>query len=129
MQFEKHNHFAFCIFDGWSRPGPAGRPVAAPYGVGAERRAADDRPYGVGAERRAADDRPYGAFIPAICHLPPVTCYLLLLTCYLFCSSQTRSTATSAGLTPEILEAWPMETGRIRASFSRASSFRAGMAL
>ena len=44
------------------------------------------------------------------------------------CSSQTMRTATSAGLTPEIREAWPMETGRMRESFSRASCFRAGMA-
>ena len=44
------------------------------------------------------------------------------------CSKYTSSTATSAGLTPEIRDAWPMLTGRILFSFSRASAFRAGMA-
>ena len=36
---------------------------------------------------------------------------------YLFCSSQIRSTAMSAGLTPEMRLAWPMDRGRISVSF------------
>ena len=63
----------------------------------------------------------------AFYHIRPF--HLSLVTCPLRCSSHTSSTATSAGLTPEMREAWPMLTGRILASFSRASAFRAGMAL
>ena len=45
------------------------------------------------------------------------------------CSSQISSTATSAGLTPEIRPAWPMDMGRMASSFSRASSRRPPMVL
>ena len=53
---------------------------------------------------------------------------LLYETPVYLCSSQMSSTAISAGLTPEILPAWPMDMGRIWASFSWASSRRPEMA-
>ena len=48
---------------------------------------------------------------------------------YLFCSSQMSSTAISAGETPEILPAWPMDMGLMALSFSLASSRRPPMVL
>ena len=48
---------------------------------------------------------------------------------YFCCSSQIRSTAMSAGLTPEMRPACPMDMGRISASFSLASSRRPTMEL
>ena len=47
---------------------------------------------------------------------------------YLFCSSQISSTAISAGETPEILLACPMDMGRMACNFSLASSRRPVMA-
>ena len=48
---------------------------------------------------------------------------------YLFCSSQISSTAISAGLTPEILPACPMDIGRIFCSFSLASTRKPAIAI
>ena len=48
---------------------------------------------------------------------------------YFCCSSQIRSTAISAGLTPEIRPACPMDMGRISESFSFASRRRPTMEL
>ena len=100
-------------------------------------RAANDRPYGERILRLrcaplrmtcgeigsvAHGVRRYRALRVSYCLLPAAYCL------FLFCSSHTSSTATSAGLTPEILDAWPTETGRILFSFSRASTFSAGIA-
>ena len=54
-------------------------------------------------------------------------CILNSAFCIYLCSSQISSTAISAGLTPEIRPAWPMDMGRMAESFSWASSRRPPM--